>query len=109
MALLMSALITLLQTFSCKDPELYHTSALTGQAWVLELLTGHPQCIRCELGMHRHVFVTLIEQLRAFGHTDSQHVSLEEQLSIFLYTCVTGLTIRHVGEQFQRSNDTISQ
>src|ERR1700722_8577175 len=109
MALLMSALITLLQTFSCKDPEPYHTSALTGQAWVLELLAGHPQRIRCELGMHQHVFVTLIKQLRAFGHTDSRHISLEEQLSIFLYTCVTGLTIRHVGERFQRSNDTISQ
>ena len=93
MALLMSALITLLKTFSRKDPEPYHTSGLTRQAWVLELLTGHPQCICCELGMYWHVFVALIEQLRAFGHTDSQHVSLEEQLSIFLYTCVTSLTI----------------
>jgi hypothetical protein len=109
MALLMSALITLLQIFSCKDPEPYHTSALTRQVWVLELLAGHPQHIRCELGMHWHVFVALIKQLQAFGHTDSRHVSLEEQLSIFLYTCVTGLTIRHVREWFQRSNDTISR
>jgi hypothetical protein len=43
------------------------------------------------------------------GHTNSRHVSLEEQLSIFLYTCVTGLAVRHVGERFQRSNDTISR
>ena len=33
----------------------------------------------------------------------------EEQLAIFLYTCVTGLSVWHVGEQFQRLNSTISQ
>ncbi|KIO14450.1 hypothetical protein M404DRAFT_90975, partial [Pisolithus tinctorius Marx 270] len=43
------------------------------------------------------------------GHKNSKFVTLEEQLTIFLYTCVTGLTIRHVGERFQRSNDTISR
>ncbi|KAF8834554.1 hypothetical protein BDN67DRAFT_876599, partial [Paxillus ammoniavirescens] len=42
------------------------------------------------------------------GHTNSKFVSLEEQVAIFLYTCVTGLTLRNVGEQFQRSSDTIS-
>ncbi|KIK28078.1 hypothetical protein PISMIDRAFT_92177, partial [Pisolithus microcarpus 441] len=26
-----------------------------------------------------------------------------------MYTCVTGLTIRHVAERFQRSNDTVSR
>ena len=30
----------------------YHTSALSGEAWVLELLNGHPKRIRCELGVH---------------------------------------------------------
>lgn len=87
----------------------YHTSKLTGQDWVLELLLGHPKRIQCELGVHRHVFTTLITELQDMGHTNSRHVSLEEQLSIFLYTCVTGLAVRHVGERFQRSNDTISR
>ncbi|KIK99048.1 hypothetical protein PAXRUDRAFT_78256, partial [Paxillus rubicundulus Ve08.2h10] len=36
-------------------------------------------------------------------------ISLEEQLTIFPYSSVTGLTIRHVGECFQWSNDTISR
>ncbi|KIN98454.1 hypothetical protein M404DRAFT_157497, partial [Pisolithus tinctorius Marx 270] len=35
-------------------------------------------------------------------------VSLEEQLAIFLYMSVTGLTIRHIGEHSQQSNETIS-
>lgn len=74
----------------------------------MELLSGHPNRIRCELGVSHDVFVALILELRDMGHGNSKYVSLEEQLSIFLYMCVTGLTIRHVGERFQRSNETIS-
>jgi DNA-binding NarL/FixJ family response regulator len=92
---------------SAREP--YHTSALTGQEWVIELITGHPERIRCELGVNAHVFASLINDLRDLGHTDSRYVLLEEQLAIFLYTCVTGLTVRHVGERFQRSNATISK
>lgn len=87
----------------------YHTSALTGQAWVLELLSGHPERICCELGVRHHVFYVLLDQLRAMHYSDGHGVMLEEQLAIFLYACVTGLTIRHVGERFQRANGTISQ
>jgi hypothetical protein len=43
------------------------------------------------------------------GHSDAHEVMLEEQLAIFLYTCVTGLTICHIGERFQHANGTISQ
>ena len=92
-----------------KAPEPYHTSALSGEAWVIELLIGHPDQIRCELGVRTHIFVKLVDKLREFEHKDSRSVSLEEQLSIFLYMSVTGLTVRHTGERFQRSNDTISR
>ncbi|KAH7888173.1 hypothetical protein F5I97DRAFT_1806364, partial [Phlebopus sp. FC_14] len=30
-------------------------------------------------------------------------------LGIFLYTCITGLSTKHVGEHFQWSNDIISK
>jgi hypothetical protein len=86
----------------------YHTSALSGKAWVLELINGHPKRIRCELGVHKHVFNTLLEDLSTMGLKPSRNVSSEEKLSIFLYKCVTGLSVAHVGERFQRSNDTIS-
>lgn len=90
-----------------KEP--YHTSILSGQAWVEELLDGHPERIRTELGVHKNVFRALRAELRATGHTDSRNgVTLEEQLAIFLYMCVTGLTVRHVGERFQRANATIA-
>ncbi|CAA7270773.1 unnamed protein product [Cyclocybe aegerita] len=89
----------------------YHTSALTGQAWVNKLINGHPDRIFNELRMHLHVFLAFVANLRLIcGLETSKHrVSVEEQAAIFLYACVTGLSIRHLGERFQRSNDTISK
>ena len=76
-------------------------SILTGEGWVRELLASHPECIHCELEVHSHVFLELIEELHRLGHSRSKYVSLEEQLAIFLYISVTGMTIRHAGERFQ--------
>jgi hypothetical protein len=87
----------------------YHTSILSGEGWVQELLTGHPKRIQCELGVTKQVFNQLIHELQSMGHTRSRYISLEEQLAIFLYTSVTGLSVRHVGERFQRSNATVSK
>lgn len=87
----------------------YHTSILTGQGWVDELVYGHPLRIRTELGVSLKVFHALISKLHEMGHGASKHVKLEEQLAIFLYACVTGLPVRHLGERFQRSNETISK
>lgn len=87
----------------------YHTSALSGLDWVLELMNGHPKRIRNELGMHKHVFDALLEKLKALGFGPSRNITLKEQLAIFLYTCVTGLSIRHVGKRFQHTTETTSQ
>ena len=91
---------TLHYGISTYDKTPYHTSALTGEMWVLELLNGHPECICSELGVHKHVFQQIIKDLHQSGHQDSKIITLEEQLSIFLYTCVTGLSIRHVSKRF---------
>ena len=107
--IILSSVIAILSSVYTNQPEQYHTSILIGQGWVLELLTGHSERICCKLGLHRHVFLNLISELCEMGHADSRFVSLEEQLAIFLYCCVTGLTICHVGEHFQRSNETISK
>jgi hypothetical protein len=107
--ILVTGTTNLLLSESLKVPQPYHTSILTGEGWVMELLAGHPERIRCELGVHSHVFLKLIEELHRLGHGRSKYVSLEEQLAIYLYICVTGMTIRHAGERFQRSNETISR
>ena len=98
-----------LSSITRADPIPYHMSVLTGQMWVQELLDGHPDRIRNELGVGKHIFALLVDKLASQGFTNSRHVLLEEQLAILLYTCITGLTCRHVGERFQRSNSMISK
>jgi len=77
------ALIQLIWRHLVKEP--YHTSILTGQGWVNELLYGHPNRIRTELDVKKDVFLALTSKLRKMGHADSKYLLLEEQLAIFLY------------------------
>jgi hypothetical protein len=90
-------------------PTPYHTSALSGSDWVDELLSGHPRRIRNELGINRGTFTLLRRALQGLDIDSSRHVSIEEQLSIFLYTAVTGMGCIHVGERFQRSSNTVTK
>ncbi|EGN97596.1 hypothetical protein SERLA73DRAFT_17451, partial [Serpula lacrymans var. lacrymans S7.3] len=63
----------------------YHTSLLT-EVWVCELMNGHPDQIRHNLGVSLEVFKLLLTSLRQNGFTISRNgVVLEEQLAIFLY------------------------
>jgi hypothetical protein len=103
---LLEALSRHLNSFHNRQP--FHTSVLTGHAWVRELLSGHPGHICISLGVSKEVFRHLVHTVRQMGLSDSRHITLEEQLTIFLHCCVTGLTIRHLAERFQRSNKTIS-
>jgi hypothetical protein len=107
MSIILTATGALLQSIFTKEP--YQPSILAGEGLVMELLVGHEKCIHCELGVHQEVFVVLIAVLHEMGHGYSKYVSLGEQLVIFLHVCVTGQTIRHLGEQFQRSNEIISR
>lgn len=43
------------------DKTPYHTSALSGHGWVQELINGHPERIKCELGLRLHVFQALVD------------------------------------------------
>ena len=94
---------------SMYDKTPYHTSAFMGEMWVIELLHGHPEWIQNKLGVHKHIFLSLCTDLCWYGHWDSKTMSLEEQLAIFLYTCITGISIRHVNKGFQHATDTMSQ
>jgi hypothetical protein len=62
-SILLTALTGILQDESTRMREPYHTSGLTGKAWVMELLAGHPNCIRCELGVSHEVFLELVREL----------------------------------------------
>ncbi|ESK85582.1 hypothetical protein Moror_10032 [Moniliophthora roreri MCA 2997] len=87
----------------------YHNSALTGFQWVQELIHGNTRHIYTELGVRLHVYIALVITLRSIGYVNSKKgVTVEEQIAIFLYMCITGLSVCHVGECFQRSNETIA-
>ena len=66
---LVTGVTSLLLSDFPQDPQAYHTSILTGKGWVRELLAGHPEHIHCELGVHSHVFLKLIEELHRLGHS----------------------------------------
>jgi len=87
----------------------YHTSILTGEMWVNELLSGHPRRFRTELGVNRSTFILLVKAMQSLGLQSSRHVSIEEQVAIFLFISVTGNTSVHTGERFQHSTSTITK
>ena len=58
--------------------------------------------------MNKHVFRALVSELgTTAGLYDTQWVSVEEQIAIFLYLAVTGVAQRHLKERFQCSPDTL--
>jgi hypothetical protein len=87
-----------------------YNSTLSGQAWLQELLSGHPVRFHDNIGMSKHVFRKLVHELQMYaGLEDSKHVTKEEQLAIFLHLCRTGAVTRDVRECFQRGPETISK
>ncbi|KAJ7162683.1 hypothetical protein C8R43DRAFT_305572 [Mycena crocata] len=48
-------------------PEPYHTSVRTGHMWMTELLTGHRDRMRRNMGMHKHVFRALARNITTFS------------------------------------------
>lgn len=89
-----------------KEP--LNKSRLTGPEWVQELQDAHPSRFRDMMGMNKHVFHRLLEELeRRAGLRDSKHIQTDEQLTIFLYICTTGLSVRKSQDRIQRSNDSI--
>ena len=82
-SIMLTVVTSLLESVYIREP--YHTSVLTGEAWVMELHSGHPERIRTALGVNLHVFSALISELQEAGYRNSKHVSLEEQLAIYLY------------------------
>lgn len=87
-----------------------HTSFLTGDLWIDEILTGHPERCKRALGMSAAVFSLLWAELAASGDLyDGRWVTAREQLAIVVYWLVHGSSQRELCERFQRSGDTISR
>ena len=87
-----------------------HTSRLSGEQWIQELLSGHEDRIFNEFGMRKSVFLKFLAVLQTrAGVRNSRYVSAQEQLATFLHYAHRGLSNRALQERFQRSGDTISK
>jgi len=87
-----------------------HTSMLSGEQWVEELLAGHDRRFFNELGMHKFVFRELLSTLEAgAGLRGTRHVSAAEQVAIFLHYARRGLSNRALQKRFQRSANTVTK
>ncbi|KAJ7711735.1 hypothetical protein B0H16DRAFT_1233084, partial [Mycena metata] len=71
---------------AAESPIPMHTSLLTGQMWLGELLRGHPGRFRDQMGVAKHVFYRLSFELQASsGLVSTKYVSAEEKLATFLH------------------------
>lgn len=94
------------------EVERIRTSVLTGRAYVEELLSVRTKESRFHevFRMSKCVFLQLCDLLEEGGHLRSTiHVSVTEQLAIFLWTVSHNGSNRLVQERFQHSGDTISR
>jgi len=95
------------ESYITREPN--HTSILTGEGWVMELLAGHPEHIHCELGVHHSCLWSPhlgpsgdgTWQLKMLGF------HLKTGYAIFLVCICDSLTIRHIGGAFSEVNETI--
>lgn len=87
-----------------------YNSARSGHLHTMELLRGHAGHFYEQLGMSKHVFQKLLQDLNRYsGLKNRRLVSMAEQLAIFLRTCRSGNVSRDIRDEFQHSPDTISK
>jgi len=72
----------------------YHTLILSGEGWVKELRNGHPERIRTELAVHKHVFTKLLEELQehCYAERESRRILTQRVVCLsftrlFLVSC----------------------
>ena len=86
-----------------------HTSILISEGWIQELLIGHPAHFRRSMGMSKHVFWRLIQELHVFARLClTKYVSMNEQVAIFMYICVSRNMNCQAQECFQHSGDIVT-
>ena len=87
-----------------------HTSILTGQLWLNELIHGHEGRFKDQLSIAKHVFFRLSFELQTCcGLRSTRHVTADEKLATFLHFARIGCSTRVLQERFQRSAETIQR
>jgi hypothetical protein len=89
----------------CKR-KLRHTSALTREEKVRELLEGHIKNCRTSFKMEPYIFKVLANYLRREGLVKDTRIKVEEKLGFFLYMISHNASFEDLQVFFSHSNDT---
>jgi hypothetical protein len=92
-----------------EPPQPKRTSSMTGRQYIQELLEGgHDIRFQEVLRMRIMPFRRLTTIMRREGLLyDSKHISVEEQLAMFLHVVGRGTSFRDVEERYQHSGETV--
>ena len=92
-------------------PRLMRTSIRSGHQYIHEVMScGNPRRIQEVLRMKLDVFQFLCSELQSKGGlVSTRFTTVEEQVSMFLWTVARGASNRDVQEQFQHSGETVSR
>ena len=87
-----------------------HTSALSGESWIEELLLGSPRRFRNQMRMHPETFEQILDTMVTRKILQSsRYVSAKEKIAIFLFIAGHAASNRQAQERFQRSGWTITK
>ncbi|KAL6336580.1 hypothetical protein AAG906_025135 [Vitis piasezkii] len=96
------------EIFLCKTPQ--RTSMLSGAQFVRDMIEGHPQTCYELFRMDKETFMNLCDHLKRHENLqDTQFVTVEEAVTMFLLIVGHNVRMRVVANRFQHSTKTVAR